>query len=1376
MPRGKGGWIFNRPNIRKILKNKKDLVQACILQKRIYDSFNIGKELSIEDLIEISYCCDQIGKVLRKLAKLDIEILQSCFCDFRTLDKSDLELGMNICMSVLMKSLSAKPTLQADSLLLNALAQRGVNVNFIPPLIRQLSEDIFKSANKSDTMNTLSHLHLTACEKTTRKTLKSAPSYKESLDDHKPIVSCIDNIDIHLKVGLHKINKPDSKYYNGRNHVTIQTNITVPEEHMSTARKPISCLKQTFVEPSSEQCEAFKSFKKSFLQRNLDYCKTEATFKKLNKILTAKLEEDTCEPATDKKKKNITYIPSLGVYIGLDPAGKHFDMRSMYQHIENGSITKPENLLKSLNYLVTTYVTINRPIIFIHCDQAIYELYQKHRFDDGFLELESKVSIILEFWHTGWTFDKGIFSAYSEPLRPLLASIGYLAPEHFSYIVKCLNSHRSHYILEDLCIAFSASMFLYFREDNPAIDINDNDIIKYFEEWLSRKSENNCQLKLWLQFVETVILSCANWFAQRTGSTKLYMCTITSKGILPYFFMWNRYNYSHSIMEFLRDIFLSSDYEKYVINSNGSFITYEGGSVSQLAIGEQQEMTIKAIKAQLKHPTHNTIDSMLDSAVANLAPVSINKQSLKHIINSHHNYNHKSRAPDIRCIENFMYCINYFNMLGLRKDIVDNSDVVTECMDDSFTPQCFSPDTDPLFDYSFHSDSGHCMMTDFNSSQEGDDMRINRIVEMITCAAREVSVPITASSDYFKVDNMLEPVIDASKPNDWYSKNAFNPDFLNCYRIGIKQVEEFAKKMIVTQESGDTTKIRSQLSCKERNVPYMKNVKGSNQNQDKVKLSNQELKDSIGEVITPDMNLHPYDLQYSTDGVHRRKPNKDYLKTFLINNFNSCYHESVDEISGEHSVIARDCSPLLTSLLSPSTDVTNHVKILVNKYIIPALNSTKVLVYSFNCDKLLPFIYGQEIYEKSLKKAHCSIPKTARIFELGNGVPLPAFISSCPQTRQDYGRLLFKELFSNPEKYISNESNSFIIIVNGLFYNKGASLPACLQYSSEHKRFITQSTPGLRNDLGLAEDSMFYLVNGSSIESDDLSFVSENSSTILKALAVCHRIFCRNLFVYIYSRKKMQYDIFNITELASLIKEMFSDVKNPVEAFLCLCLDAGYVPYTSALCAVSLQKSLEMFTSNPIHLCDINDHSLPDSVMSEMDLPPDTVLPSPNQFNHLYCNRVLAHHSYMSDYSYEEMYKELFKLQSSAACSLPTNSGFKSHLLRICAAFIHISSLQAVIPNSDIIYQLGFVPVDKSKETSVNNVKMDFNSKADEPTTKCPAKLKSGQNKNKPCGKPIKANGLCTVHYKAMKRRADNMLNDDGKRQVCNSLTREDTL
>ncbi len=406
--------VFLRPNLHQLIRNKPDLLYYCRLQKDIYNSVRVESKMSVIDIMECISYADQCGRILRYLSSLDVKVMKQVHLDFRTMDKQGLSLSSNIVMNTFLRSLYASETLDLSSNIIPALVHKKIDKTYVSPVIRSISEKVFTDNNKSSTMNTLSHFGLGVAESTARRSLAKAKDYKKTYDDHMPVIAVMDNIDLGLTVGLHRLNKTDCKYWHGTNVTVHQPNIIVPPD-TSTTRKSIDTLRPDFIDPNPTQKESFQRFHKIYSTRCNEYAHRHGTFKKLNVILEPPDPNDKTENIKKTKQKNNEKPPveSLPELFKVNSTDVPQDMTTIHQYILDGSPTEAHNVLNTLKFIIEKYSNEHRPYIAIHGDQKIYEEVQDNRLKPGFKETLSSISFHIEIWHTGWTMFKVMRKCFS---------------------------------------------------------------------------------------------------------------------------------------------------------------------------------------------------------------------------------------------------------------------------------------------------------------------------------------------------------------------------------------------------------------------------------------------------------------------------------------------------------------------------------------------------------------------------------------------------------------------------------------------------------------------------------------------------------------------------------------------------------------------------------------------------------------------------------------------------------------------------------------------------------------------------------------------------------------------------------------------------
>ena len=176
----------------------------------MYNAAGISHNLTVYDLITMMSIAEQLARCLSVLNQMDVELMKKREIDHRKLQISHLQTSSNLVLTSFLKAHSSSEKLQPDSYLISSLLQRQVNAQFIPPFIRSLSEFAAKSHDTHDLIDVLSHLNVSESRPTIDKQLQNATEkYKKPYSNYKPIMTCIDNIDIPMTKHLHDIDFED---------------------------------------------------------------------------------------------------------------------------------------------------------------------------------------------------------------------------------------------------------------------------------------------------------------------------------------------------------------------------------------------------------------------------------------------------------------------------------------------------------------------------------------------------------------------------------------------------------------------------------------------------------------------------------------------------------------------------------------------------------------------------------------------------------------------------------------------------------------------------------------------------------------------------------------------------------------------------------------------------------------------------------------------------------------------------------------------------------------------------------------------------------------------------------------------------------------
>ena len=1306
----------------------------------MYRHAGIECQFDVTDLMEMVSMSEQLARYLRILNSYDIKLLEKKVVDHREMTNTDLHVGCNIVSTSFFRAHSATHQLSNDSFYINALLQRQVNPNFVPPIVRAVSEVSAVVKDRHDIIDILSHLRITTSLKTiTQQIEKGRMKYKSKLQNEKPIIYAVDNIDISKTKHLHTLDKEDSAYYHGTNQIAIQPNIIVPDDFLSTTRKLISEIDHTFIKASEAELDILEHFEHCTLQRSLQYYKGN-TEPHLTMILN---------PTRPKVNNNVTpndngeEILPMETVIGLNNMTQSTYLSDIQHKISHGKPSDSYILKRVLTDIVETHP--ERNLIFVTADQAIFDLFQQIKQDSDFTQVSEKISMDMEIWHCQLTMDKAIMTSYLNPLKPLLVAIGYLSDSHVQYLAKCANLHRTHYNLEPIMIALQVEIISQFLKINPQYDIatidtssNNTEFYQQYQTWTQQQQIDNPHLRLWLQFTKAFNISNAAWVAQRIGSQALFRSTLTADGFSPLFFSWGRCNYDHSVVEQLLKDALESPYEQYIRSHDSHFIRFKASN-SLMAIGTKQEMMVKYIKSFISKLID---DDTVTRTAQILTPIEINRQNLHDLLMMPNKYTHKFHNIDPHEVDNIRCFIQRYNLLGfpepaptehtitVNERTQDHEDMGVELMlqeDDIDTHEyanIYSPhEYTNIYSPAQHSEIDY--EDDAPSTAKilpvNDDIDISNVhLNMAFLKRSEYGNSHHLNNTYWRslpTEDSI-PKITSNEPVDWYTKIPINTKFLDSFSEGKKMMEAFATKVIEMQCTSQSSHLKSDLKKQLTNLTYQTEKK--TQSKSSTKPAVQQIDKSSRTVLasssTSPTNIQQFDVQFSKDGQCRHKPNKSILKSILQEKYPRSYLGKSSQISTSYAGIAVDCNYILFHKVSSSTNVEEHTKNFVDRHITPYLQKSSQLIIAFDTDQFTPLLKCQERYERTLKTDDEQICKTARAFESDKTVPLLAIRRQDRMARQHYAKMICKELADNCDHYLSQCcSNEFIIIISGIALDSTGNnvLPLYIHYNADLKMFETGTAPSLHHSIGQGEDVIFFIAD--SIESTPSSkwlFVSPDSDIITKALAVSQQIKFK-LHVALPS-KTHEYDLFDIEKLCSLIRCSYTSITYPIETFVVLLLDSGFSDFTSSWYGIGLKKSLEIFELGICHdlVSDNIDNSFSRDQIELLNWPDNLPCPSLESLKKAIVRRATKTtlKKYES-YSYAQLLPIVFAEKDNARHSFPTQAGLMNHFFRIVLAFQHFTciSRHSVVP-TDIV-KFGFIQIDSGKPISLTNCRFDFNSK-----------------------------------------------------------------
>ncbi len=750
----------------------------------------------------------------------------------------------------------------------------------------------------------------------------------------------------------------------------------------------------------------------------------------------------------------------------------------------------------------------------------------------------------------------------------------------------------------------------------------------------------------------------------------------------------------------------------------------------------------------------DNVSQQVSRAEKHLGAITVNQQNLKKLIKVNHQNTHKFYSPDPNAVQNLMYFFNHFNMLGLKmNDEIPNTNSTLD--DITFPVETY--DQDNIFDDMIYSPEYNHNDISAMDMDVTDNSNIGRIIKIISlCEFSTQSYLIHQGNNFFDYQYKFNILNDPSVPEDWYSHGKFDPEFVNSRKFGMEQLTSFAKIIVDDKCEGNSAHLREKVAKPGKmTVTYMKSSSKQKSSNSKTDIKSQEAREKIA---ASNQNIQNYDTQFSLDeGRKRRKPTKSNLKSILKLNF-PISHRTCKNLPTTYEIVLIDAMSYLCKNLSDKVDIKSHTKGFVRRFVSPALNHSRIIVFCFDTQKYVPFIKGQERFERSmLKSSESKIPETARLFERNGSVPLPQFRSTNRQAREDYAKMIFNEMFVHPEEYFS-ESTDFLILVNGLHITPDDqdSLPAFLHFSSEHNAYEARTAPGIKNKIGQGDDSIFFICDILSLDGHSLCFISEDIDILVKAMLVRTKIKHSALHVNLFSPKSQEYDSFDIDILCRLISNQYRDLKFPIQSFIVLLYDLAYSDYCSSPAGISLQKAIDSFNSNVSH--DLvttvgEDTHLPQDVKDGLCLKEDDIIPDFCELEKEYDNRIFFQCPTLANInlSHNDLRSETIRRKAKSEYHLPSDEGFRQQWLRIVAAYVHTDSLsnKNIIPLDDTVYKLGFCPIDRSLPASLKNTVMNFNKIGKQSAKTCQVKIKSKKSAKfgQVCGREtMKGSETCYAH------------------------------
>ncbi len=1171
----------------------------------------------------------------------------------------------------------------------------------VPPLTRALSEYVGNVKDTKEVLQLLSKFKVTNVDTTQRSQLKSAKD-KYDVDFHptRAILVALDNINIKHHGGIFNLDRVIAGCYCGVNYVSHQVEFDVPLPSCSFIRRDISTLTPDFIQPPAHCLQELTSFISQSTLRAIKYFLEVPVVNGFCSVVN--LLDDGIDLSSDDP---ISKINPMEIVIGLNTTRPSWKLADLKQRVMDGDV-ESETVLKELfEKLINEYKSSFRQRLLSSADQAIFTVFQDFRVKPEWNHIESVICLDMELWHVVLGMARAIAVAYRAPLRPLVALIGIVTQKDYDRFANCGNLRSTFYIMECIDIAVISEMFDFFLDENPdwdfirhidsAEDLNDvfiSDLDREFNAWLNQKLEANPYLRLWYQYHCAFTYANATWVSQRIGNHNLYRASISVKGFLPLYWVWNRNRYDHSVSEQHREYALACPYEEYIRSSGGQYIRFENSPVMR-AHGDWQEYSVKLAKGVTHHMDPQ--GKALHSALPKLVPVETNRRNLEKLAEMPPRNKHKFHYPQLDIINNIRYVFRLGNLLGRESRDVSSS---------SPAPVVSPASSDPVVS-----------PTDFMSSiYLPDDFSDDPFSKLISVLHFGQCMPV--SSDYwlsYPTAYVLHPVDPKLPFHCYYSRVPANEKFTHCFSEGTIFAEAHAVNIIQSRNIGNTKELKKKLKDK-RQIHYIDKTQ-----KDKLFTPHHydvESRKAMAEadVLSTQKGKQDYDVQFSIDGLNRHAPQRNQLRLLLKSHFDGVFLARVipsqQDLFKYYNAFFIVGNGFLYLDFNKTRDVTEQTTGFCQKIIKPLLLSSSFVVMAFNYDPHVTGLKGQVRYERDSAISE-KIPLTVRLSESENTVPRKDVRQESRPARAHFAKQLIKCIFSDPKKFLPLSDSDYIVVFSGLGINNDEQLPISIHYSSNSSQFTCLTCPGIQVQSGLADDALFEIASRlfPSPTSERLAFASSDPHVLIKSLALSSSFSSSVEYIHWKLEEKLVFERYSIPVLASAIRSR-CDTQYPILSMVTLFLDGGFSSFTSKFYGYTLQTTLRVTDEFPSFdfVGPVSESDLDPELISLLELQPDTIIPlRPSlkkfQFNRLASNKDVANSS-CTDFD------SLFNIsldQKNIRKVMPTAAGFNSHYLRLVAAFLHFTHVLPIVRNEHLC-ALGFRLLDPSRPCSVTNCGMDF--------------------------------------------------------------------
>ncbi len=1309
-----------------------------------------------EDIFLLAHLAHIFGRVLHAFTQYDLRISKDLPQDHRKLSLNSLYGSCNIVTSELLKGITDSD-FSVNTFYLYGILEKLCDKLFISPLMKSVSELLYYCRDKDHNFTVTSKLRLTDSDTTVQSYLKKQhSSYKYKPDPTKFAIACFDNMQRPYEKSSYSLSQKMSEYFVANNVIAVELGFDIPDPFLNFDS---NTLDGNFGKCQPEDKIVFEKFKKCMFERSclIAVKQKDVSLKPIHLSLNS---ED--EPNRKEKLENL----SLEEIMGLDKEKRGIYLKDVFNAIIPGKSESEENILKVLELLSKDFISEVCKKILLNADQKLYNVLQSMRDKPEYSRILKNFDFILDLWHTHFNMIMRILIAFD--LRAFFVIIGCTTDPEFKKLSTCHKIGITESIIDNLCTAIQVCIIEYLIEEDPDLNIDEmddedatkllensyNKYIDFIEENISTGNKMLATYGKSLMHISNCVM--AMWTSQKIGNFKLFKAAISRDlGCSPYSWVFNMFNYDHSLAEFHRDLSTFCDYTKYALDNGAPFLRFKDSNILN-SIGGFQEMTIKMIFSNvLKNDPEGK--SILKSAKY-LVPLEENKASVLKMLNISDKSTHKCRQPDLDIINNFRYLIRKFNILGLNKPgnvargvyNIDNSHEFSRSRSrESFMGFDIDDDEDNNNDDNTADDNDESLDPTNNLSISTDRLNdLDVLQDRMTLGA-----PLSVCEwDSIDTTYRIKPIQDNTKCVKWFSQKPFPEEFEKAHKKGQEYQDEFYKIIKDNDLKGNTQDYKDHMKSKRKNMCNPPK---------EVSSTLQPISDKISLSQAGTEPKQSFDYQYSKDGMSASFAAKNDLKNLFEKRFN---------IKGEHigNLLRRTCNKLYNYISFDARDIciesnsTNsatglpaHAIAFCNRYILPLLKMSNVLVFSFDSEDFIHPVEGQRRYEKDSSVESNDHNILLRLFETENSVPILAVRKTDHLARLHYAKKIFWYIFNNAAEIFNSEKGDFVIMVSGVTKDEANLIPITLL--KRNGNFTQFSATGLRHNYGEAQFQCFYHLLQFCDENSVAAVMSTDTDLLFHSLAAFTHFRGSQLdFLLLNNNKKKKKDqliLYDISLMCNAVREKYDTINFPMESFLTMCLDNGCGgSYVEKAYGSTIFNSIDAFDNQgPSDLvCDIADSALTLEQKNVLNVAEHTLVPNLSTLKDFHKYKYLSSsktHKNMDfdGISYEEAVEMSHAEKDNIRHRLASEHSLLNHYLRLVVGYLELSSLRGshVVPATERILLFGYTKIDPSKPISHHNCIMDFQNKAKERKI-CVAITKK---KKQRCTNRAVHGDYCGVHF-----------------------------